>query len=324
MIKRIAKFRFSFVLVASVLLAAEISAAHATAFSRIIVFGDSLSDTGNFFALTGGVRSPPPYFEGRFCNGPIWVEYLADDLGMSFNTEDNYAVGGALTGSDNFNDGFLGLQYPGVQDEITTFLQKNSGHADPDALYVVSAGANDFFAVLTGGGDPAALIANGVANTAQAIQRLAMAGAQHIAVPNIPDIGVTPEAQSSGAAAAITQLCSTYDQFLTGGLQSLEAAGVRTIQIDAFTVLQEMAGEPEDFGFTNVGDPLLGVLIAGGNANPNEYLFWDTAHPTTRAHEVLARAAADRIMDFYSPSQGKGTPPAQVHALNGLAKAAGK
>jgi phospholipase/lecithinase/hemolysin len=252
MIKRIAKFRFSFVLVASVLLAAEISAAHATAFSRIIVFGDSLSDTGNFFALTGGVRPPPPYFEGRFCNGPIWVEYLADDLGMFFNKEDNYSVGGALTGIDNFNDGFLGLQYPGVQDEVTTFLQKNFGHADPDALYVVWAGANDFFAVLTGGGDPAALIANGVANTAQAIQRLAMAGAQHIAVPNIPDIGVTPEAQSSGAAAAITQLCSTYNQFLTGGLQSLEAADVRTIQIDAFSVLQEMAGEPEHFGFTNV------------------------------------------------------------------------
>lgn len=51
-------------------------------FSRIVAFGDSLSDIGNFYRLTGGVLPPPPYDNGRFSNGPLWIEYLADDLGM--------------------------------------------------------------------------------------------------------------------------------------------------------------------------------------------------------------------------------------------------
>src|SRR4029453_12923135 len=62
--------------------------ADSTPFSRIIVFGDSLSDTGNFYHLTGGFP-PAPYANGRFSNGPLWIEYLADDLGMKLLPEDN-------------------------------------------------------------------------------------------------------------------------------------------------------------------------------------------------------------------------------------------
>ena len=41
------------------------------------VFGDSLSDNGNLFDMTGGLAPPsPPYFDGRFPNGPVWVEHL--------------------------------------------------------------------------------------------------------------------------------------------------------------------------------------------------------------------------------------------------------
>ena len=46
-------------------------------FSEIVVFGDSLSDTGNLNLASGGVFAGPPYFSGRFSNGPVWVEVLA-------------------------------------------------------------------------------------------------------------------------------------------------------------------------------------------------------------------------------------------------------
>src|SRR5215831_1356590 len=96
--------------------------AASTPFSRIVVFGDSLSDTGNFYSLTGNQLPPSPYSNGRFSNGSLWVEYLADDLGMQVLQEDNYAVAGATTGHLNSNDGVLGLLYPGLQDEISEFL----------------------------------------------------------------------------------------------------------------------------------------------------------------------------------------------------------
>ena len=42
---------------------------------NIIVFGDSLSDTGNAFEATGHGEPPStPYFDGRFSNGPVWVQ----------------------------------------------------------------------------------------------------------------------------------------------------------------------------------------------------------------------------------------------------------
>ena len=54
------------------------------------VFGDSLSDDGNLFDLTG--NPPPPYFEGRFSNGPVWADTAA---GAVAGPTANFAFGGA-------------------------------------------------------------------------------------------------------------------------------------------------------------------------------------------------------------------------------------
>ena len=58
-----------------------ITPAHAGPYSAIYAFGDSLSDVGNVFLGTGGAEPAPPYFAGRFSNGPIWLDYLAAQLG---------------------------------------------------------------------------------------------------------------------------------------------------------------------------------------------------------------------------------------------------
>jgi hypothetical protein len=49
-------------------------------FSRILVFGDTLLDTPNFYRLSGGFP-PTPHFQGRFSNGRIWVEPLPSSTG---------------------------------------------------------------------------------------------------------------------------------------------------------------------------------------------------------------------------------------------------
>ena len=46
--------------------------------AAIYVFGDSLSEAGNFYVATGGALPPSPlYFDGRFSNGKAWVEHFA-------------------------------------------------------------------------------------------------------------------------------------------------------------------------------------------------------------------------------------------------------
>jgi thermolabile hemolysin len=284
-------------------------------FSRIFVFGDSLSDTGNLFRLSGGYP-PPPYFEGRFSNGRLWVEQLAGALGMEIAAGDNYAVGGATTGFNNSNDGLNGGDYPGLLDEIASFTTTRTAAEAQGALFVVWAGANDFFAALATGQAPAELIGNGVGNTVQAIQQLWQSGARHILVANVPDLGLTPYALGLNIGAPVTQLSAAYNQVLNSALDSLASAGIPTIRVDAFATLRTMVTQPAQFGFTNVTDPLMYV---GGN--PAEFLFWDPVHPTTNGHAVFAEAAADSLISYYSPRQGEGTPAARINALNGLVNA---
>jgi thermolabile hemolysin len=280
-------------------------------FSRIFVFGDSLSDTGNFYRLSGGYP-PPPYFQGRFSNGLVWVEHLAHALGMEIAAGDNYAVAGATTGLINYN----GSAFPGLLGEIASFTATRNAAEAEGALFVVWAGANDFFVALQTGQAPAELIGNGVGHTVQAIQQLWQSGARHIMVANIPDLGLTPFALEANIGAPVTQLSAAYNQVLESALDDLAAAGIPTIRVDAFATLRTMVAQPAEFGFTNVTDQL---IIVGGN--PDEFLFWNEVHPTTAGHAVFAEAAADSLISYFSPRQGQGTPAPRINALNGLVNA---
>ena len=87
--------------------------AHAGPYTSMYVFGDSLSDTGNLNVATGGTQPAPgqPYFNGRFSDGPVWVETLAAGLGLSADVApallggNNYAFAGARMGTSSTNAG---------------------------------------------------------------------------------------------------------------------------------------------------------------------------------------------------------------------------
>lgn len=116
--------------------------ATAASFTGINVFGDSLVDTGNLFNVAG-IPPSPPYAQGRFSNGSIWVDNLAQQLdltptlftqlGSTLPTEGiNFAFGGATVTGDN-NSSPPGLQQQiGFFKEITTIAP-----ADPNALYIL-------------------------------------------------------------------------------------------------------------------------------------------------------------------------------------------
>jgi thermolabile hemolysin len=295
----------------------SIAQASPAPFTHVYAYGDSLSDAaGRLYQLSGGLPPSPPYSEGRFSNGKIWLEYFVPNLKMEFAAADDYAVGGAMTGWDNYKDGFAGKTYPGLQDQVTSYTQQHSPADAEGALFVVWAGANDFFYALENQVAPNVLIQQGVANTLTAVQRLWMAGAREIMVVDIPDLGITPFGLGSGAGTQITMLVTAYNQVLNQGLDALEQAGIRTIRFSAFQVLKGVAAEPASFGFSNATGQLLGL-----SADPETYLFWDSVHPTTHGHQVLAEAAVDAVVRYYSPAQSQGQPPARANALKGLVHA---
>jgi outer membrane lipase/esterase len=255
-------------------------------YTKIVMFGDSLSDNGNLLALTNGGVPASPYFAGRFSNGPVWVERLASALDVPLV---NYAVGGALTGNGNLFEAALGADFPGLLEEIARFVVLNPGGADPDAVYVVWAGANDFRSAPS-----AATIPVVIGNLVTAVVTLRTLGAQHIVVPNQPDLGRTPEGLSFGPAASqqLTALSQAFNQAFARALDDL---GFDVIRVDVFAEQHRITKDPSEYGFTDVTTPCLTGLPPAVCVDPEAHLFWDRIHPTAAGHAILAEKVARAI-----------------------------
>lgn len=275
--------------------------------ANIYIFGDSLSDTGNFFTFTSEILMldepipPPPYFDGRFSNGPVAVDYLVSRLNNSdsnlnlaltpsFQGGNNFALAGAGTGRNNSNDDDLNLDLPGLLDQIDAYRQLNI--ASSNSLFFVWAGPTNFLDNLAGSNtdDPAVLIEQGVDNQLLGVENLSSIGARKLVVPNMLNLGRLPtSAQFQREARAIT---IAYNGRLSLSLDNLELtatnAGLEIVEVDLFGLGERIAQDPTSFGFTNTTDPLL-PLVASGQALPNTpgFFFWDEFHPTTQAHEIF-------------------------------------
>lgn len=212
-----------------------------TTFDRIVVFGTSLSDSGNLFAITKDLNIPPSYAldsllvpEAAYArgghhlsNGATWVEQLARPLGLAGNVlpafrdanpnATNYAVAGTRAG----------MTFPGrvlFSEQVGIFLSEFEGAAPADALYVVEIGSNDvrdamgafllaLDAALAGGLsfpdslDAAQAVADGVIAAAldavdTNIHALETAGAEKFLYFNVAPIGETPAVQALDAVFA--------------------------------------------------------------------------------------------------------------------------
>lgn len=268
------------------------SAAAFSAYSDLIVFGDSLSDTGILFGQTGQPPSPP-YDAGRASNGPLAVEYLASRLNAGLT---NFAEGGATTGLTNIYDpdGSIGLV--GMLGQVN-YYQSVVAAADPTALYFLWGGPDDFANVtsLSAGQNAATMAAN---NLASEISALSSLGAQNFLVPNLPDLALVPWVSSQGPAAMFLAHAVTLD--FNGKLADALAdvrgqTNANIIAFDTFSAVNGVVADPGVFGLTNVTDSCLNVSLVLC-ADPDQYLFWDNAHPTTQAHQLLGDQFAAAVV----------------------------
>ncbi|MBD2410037.1 PEP-CTERM domain protein [Nostoc calcicola FACHB-389] len=272
--------------------------ASAANFSQIYAFGDSLVDTGNaynFIKTTTGVEFPPspPYFDGHFSNGPIWVEGLSSALGI---TQTNFAFGGATTGTLNTVNGNL----PGLAQQIQGFTTANS-QADSKALYVIWAGANDYRAGVINPAEP-------VNNLINAVKSLASVGAEHFLLVNLPNLGALPGTSNNPTVSAgLTALSTAHNSGLAAGINTLnQQPDIHVTLLDANSLFNKAIASPGEFGYTNVTDACLTITSPTSFTtcpNPNEYLFWDQLHPTTYTHSFLAGAALVAVPES-SPALG--------------------
>lgn len=262
--------------------------ASGSVFTSVVVFGDSLSDNGNLFRAS--VLPAPPYWQGRSSNGPVAVENLAQSLNAGLI---DLAWSGATTGIGNHLDGgnpvsigTFGL--PGMQLEYLG--SKGSVPTGANTLFVVWGGADDLLSPAPQDGSPAAVLQRSIGDIDSIVKGLLHDGAQHILVPGMPDLGLTPYFSSTIGAAAGTSLTEYFNFFLQVDLAQYGSA-IRYFDTSGF--LHRVVANPGAYGFTNVTDMCYdGVTVC---AHPDQYLFWDDLHPTARGHAILGDAFANAI-----------------------------
>src|SRR5450631_3223374 len=219
----------------------------APTFSQIIVFGDSLSDTGNVRDRTGsasgGIVDYPShtfnYSNGRFTNDDetdpasttyagVWHEQLAHTfLGLpvasySLGGGANYAFGGATTNNGTHEEvavstpfGDIAITIDDMGKQMDDYLAAHM--VDSNALYVVWGGGNDLR-----NDDSAASVPPTAARATALVSRLANAGARYIMVPNVPPLGDIPKYSADPATMdALNTASANYRQVLNADLDSL-------------------------------------------------------------------------------------------------------
>ncbi len=245
----------------------------ATAFDTIVVFGDSLSDNGNLF-LADASQFPDPdyYWEGRFSNGPVWVEYLTapDQLNASL---ENRAIGGAQTGGlDSAN--LLGQVY---------FHIRTSASPSSDTLFVIWIGGNDFIS-----GDQNAKAA--VENVQSALKLLADFGASRFLLLNLPDLGFLPRFSGTPDALSASNFSIEFNAELAQMLVQFQQSNPQILiyQFDIYSMFSKIFENPNQYGFNNVTEKSPNSSVENNFDNSAGYLFWDDTHPTTQTHELIA------------------------------------
>jgi phospholipase/lecithinase/hemolysin len=241
--------------------------------AQFVVFGDSLSDNGNTLAAAGVPQ--PPYYDGRWTDGPNWVDYftglaqLPPATAYLQNGGTNFAVGGSTSP-------LLGVQ-------ITVYLAANGGHANKDDLYAVWIGANDFRAGVN------------ASTTVDAIQAglalLRSAGAERIILLDVPDISLVPDVIAAGGATV-----QAAKQFVTSVNTNLQARipleafllGIKLTYVNVNALFTQVVERPAFFGFSNSTGAAFNTSTGMVQPNPNSYVFWDGFHPTTPAHYLAA------------------------------------
>jgi len=277
------KCLWNLMILASLMVTSMNAQAETPKYDALYVFGDSYCDVGNIFVATGGAEPAAPYYNGRFSNGPIWLDHVAGFLGLPLKPSilggTDYAFGGAwATAPQSFPGGTI----PSVTEQVGLYLSQHGGKADPNALYILEGGGNDILD--TTSGSPEALGFQIAAALAESEFLLREAGAKHFIIPDLFDVGLLPAAAGnvSFATKASAAANKSLDELLAFE-QLLE--GIHIVRMNVFSLLTSIETDPTHFGFTDVTDPCLTTTVC---ADPDHTFFWDTHHPTEFGHAFFA------------------------------------
>lgn len=321
-----------------------IGSVSAQTIKEMVFFGDSLTDNGNLYRATYKIMpKSPPYYLGRFSNGPVWAEILGDYYKAKFDINYSiYAIGGATTTPRRVRDGALPYH---LKKEIDKYLSETDFPQRSKTLFFMWIGGNDYMTEKKQSSD--ALVTEVVNEITSQIRTLITNGGRNFILIDLPDFSKVPfaskldqsekdrlhgvsELNHKKMVEAATQLQKEYPNFKFVFIDAYSIFNDILLNVDFYnkkygshiTNTQSscwvggysLANENKDVIKSDLqSDELVGYVLnapdllasykvmqaqsLGGMpcADPDDYMFWDTVHPTSAVHQVLSQLMAEKI-----------------------------
>jgi phospholipase/lecithinase/hemolysin len=249
----------------------------------------------------------------------VWIEQFAaampsrPEVKNSLDGGTNYAFGFATTGDKQgvwapTGDPAFAVKVDNIATQITNYLATNP-HINNSTLFVIWGGANDLIHATT----PDAIGMAAMQETLD-IKLLIDAGATQFLVLNLPPLGLTPFLNGSAETMkAGNDAAAGFNAVLAIGLSTLQDfyadRRIRFFQLDVYALFNRIAANPPDFSLTNISASSQGDF----KVQPDDYLFWDDIHPTTKGHSILATEAIKVVASPQCDAWGMPSCAANVH-----------
>ena len=289
---------------------------------HVYAFGDSYLDSGAVLKISSqavaanvpqakplpAAPSDPAYATGRWSDGPSMAEVLAQRLGVGLT---NFAVGGAKATYGNYHAWLDYYTDTGLAGQIDGFeVSLRGGRADPQATYLVSAGANDYFqfhdfrqpGYVALGDDPrlsyAAVAGRAARGVAHAARRLSELGALRIVLFTAYALEATPWAALAGSHnAQVASFTGGFDQALALETERLRNPVPNLVVFEIGARMRAILADAARYGLTETRQPCQPMLpVPGPRRGPTgEFFWWDECHPTARVQQLLGEALTDLI-----------------------------
>lgn len=274
-----------------------------TAINKMVVFGDSLSDTGNMFNGSQWIfPNSNSWFLGHFTNGFVWTEYIAQNKDIPLY---NWAVGGAA-GTNQY------VALTGVYDQVTsylTYMKMAKNYRPENTLFTLEFGLNDFM-------NYDREVPEVKADFSAALIRLTDAGAKNILLFTLPDATKAPQFKYSTQEEAlkVRQKIVEFNQYIAEQAQYYQDKGINVQLYDAYSLFEQMTSNPQEHGFQNASEPCLDInrssaldyLYSHSLTNEcayygsDSYVFWGVTHPTTATHKYIADNIIETVLKKFT------------------------
>lgn len=287
----------------------------------MVIFGDGLSDNGNTFYRYGFPVSPP-YWQGRFSNGPVWSEYLAHQFRLipdpkkrpNYNRRNhflNFSTAFALVLPQNIPsmvypyggptlNGIDGFRVATLRQQVNEYLQLHRPLSSDNTVAILWIGQHDLESI-TCLKQPLDCMHSVMGEISSNIERLYAAGITHYVVITLPGGSTIPglvERFDPNRLRELEQLTTLYNS-----LYYSMRTEVKARHIDLRMIIFNLALYQNPLS-SNIRYPHKNCINGNFYQNtasntctdPDNYLWYGLYTSTTLSQQYLAEAIYNAML----------------------------